>query len=339
MTTEGKAGFKEWAVYVPVSFLEATMKERPSTQIMLFMILDGHARDKEYCWLSNKKLAAIADKHARNIRKHLADLESGDDPWIARVPGVKKGRAGFVLYRRCHPSTPAWGRDRPLDEAAAVINGEKSARRGGRKRPGEGGENARQERAKTPALQGGENAPQNKTQGFNKTKVKATDALNGESVRPSPPPGRYELTKERLVEVAHKHCGKEVGEQVERRVDEIWEELGPDVRFFKEALMDAGDRNRPGSQNRVGSVVKWSMATAKLMAEDHRRKAARPAPGGPPPPSNILVATGPPKQMRRREPPELPIHVAPPDSDCRLAYERNARQQEEKVVGTDDGTH
>jgi hypothetical protein len=296
---KGKISFDVWAVYVLGNLLNAKKTPLTDRQLRLFLILDGHARDKPYCWPKNSTLTEFSGKAPSKVREILRELEQTDPPCIGRIPNqAKRDRTGFVLYRRSHPSYPAWPIDRPIEEAAALILGHRG--RGRASGVAAGATTPDSGRGGTPVIgqdgrpiPGGDGVPdsglQKLTQAGNSTQSNHTHAeaaapRSAAAAGAGAVGGRKALTPEmsRVVERARSLHGGNVAADVERNAGRIAGALGANLECYVHALGAALDRDRRNPGDPLRSVWAWCLTKAEALAKE----------GGPPVPAPARPAVG-----------------------------------------------
>jgi DNA-binding Lrp family transcriptional regulator len=136
-----------WVIRTPLDSLDArTMtvrdpdgRTRPLSvrERLMLLILDGHCRNRSYCWVGNAELAAAYGCEERTLQEILKEME--DDGLLKRVltDRGRRGRVGIVLRRRADPDLPVADTDRLLALAIASLKDQREAaqeqRRGARK--------------------------------------------------------------------------------------------------------------------------------------------------------------------------------------------------------------
>jgi hypothetical protein len=106
-------------------------------QRLMLLLLDGHCRNRCYCWVGNAELAAAYGCEERTLQEILKEME--DDGLLVRVLTVRgrRGRVGIVLRRRADPGLPVADTDGLLALAIASLKDQREAaqeqRRGARK--------------------------------------------------------------------------------------------------------------------------------------------------------------------------------------------------------------
>lgn len=136
-----------WVIRTPVDSLDARAmtvrgpdgRTRPlSVRVrLMLLILDGHCRNRCYCWVGNAELAAAYGCEERTLQEILKEME--DDGLLVRVltDRGRRGRVGIILRRRADPGLPVADTDQTLALAIASLKDQREAvlerRRGARK--------------------------------------------------------------------------------------------------------------------------------------------------------------------------------------------------------------
>jgi hypothetical protein len=126
-----------WVIRTPVDSLDARAmtvrgpdgRTRPlSGRVrLMLLILDGHCRNRCYCWVGNAELAAMYGCEERTLQEILKEME--DDGLLVRVltDRGRRGRVGIVLRRRADPTLPVADTDRSLALAIASLKDQREA--------------------------------------------------------------------------------------------------------------------------------------------------------------------------------------------------------------------
>ena len=126
-----------WVIRTPLDSLDAramTVRDpdgrtRPlSVRVrLMLLILDGHCRNRSYCWVGNAELAAAYGCEERTLQEILKEME--DDGLLRRVltDRGRRGRVGIVLRRRADPELPVAGTDPLLALAIASLKDQREA--------------------------------------------------------------------------------------------------------------------------------------------------------------------------------------------------------------------
>jgi DNA-binding HxlR family transcriptional regulator len=97
--------------------LDARGRPLKGVKWVVFLDLDGRARNKTYCWPGTAEIAAACGRSERAVELALKDLE--DDELIERVRSAqgKSVRVGIILRKRIDPARPAAGSPGALEMA------------------------------------------------------------------------------------------------------------------------------------------------------------------------------------------------------------------------------
>jgi hypothetical protein len=108
----------EWAVWTPLSHIVEPMSDRAWR---LLALLEGAARKRAFCFLSNATISRRLRKDPRTIQAILDEMEKTS--WIERVFTVsgRPERAGIILLRRADPNLPVANTPERLEMARAEV--------------------------------------------------------------------------------------------------------------------------------------------------------------------------------------------------------------------------
>lgn len=115
-----------WIVRSRADFFDASVNPLSDQAKCLFLLLEGHARHRPFCYPRNTTLARMAGKSERAVRGVLSTLEEAG--WILRmmVPGKKSDRQGIILLRRSDPSMRAANTPELIEKAKYELFKERS---------------------------------------------------------------------------------------------------------------------------------------------------------------------------------------------------------------------
>ena len=114
-TGRGKPARKGWFVPVGLEALDVRRTALSDRALRLMLILEHLAGRECFCFPSPDLLAQMTDRHLKNVRETLRELEA--DRWIVRVHGPHNELVGIILTHRL-TDAPSAG---TADQVAAAV--------------------------------------------------------------------------------------------------------------------------------------------------------------------------------------------------------------------------